>query len=159
MSVKKTNTLNRFLGNLNRYKKSIDTDKIADVIGDIGSNVAREEYSTSSVIPNEIRKEIIGNSVEIIAVGEKLAFSEFGTGILGEGTYQGELPSKSLKLQFESPQGVQQSTDGWEYNYRKKQQQTTKDWAGFPAKAHMFNTSQRLQNELGEQIKKTIKGE
>lgn len=157
------NNLNRFLGNLKRYKKAIDVEKIYTIVGNVGEDIAKEEYSNSGVSPNSISHTVDNNTVEIIASGEHLAFTEFGTGVVGEGSYQGNLPNASMKLQFESPKGVQQSTDGWEYNYRAKQSkekgETIKDWKGFPAKAQMFNTSQRLQNELGENIRKFVKGE
>ena len=158
MAVIKKNTLNRFKNNLKKYNQKLNSNEITETIGDIAISVTREEYSISGVTPNDIRQEMNGTSVEIIAVGEQLPFSEFGTGLIGEGSYQGELPSQSMKLRFESPTGVQQSTDGWVYNYRKKQEQTSKDWTGSPAKAQMFNTSVRLQNELGEQINTKIKG-
>ena len=86
-----------------------------------------------------------------------MAFSEYGTGVVGKGTYEGELPTQ--KLEFESPSGVQQSTEGWQYNYRKEQGQTEMDWTGFRANAQMFKTSRRLQTELPSEIMKEIKGE
>lgn len=160
MAIVRKNDLNKFLKSLSKSGKSIKPNEIADIVGDVGINVAREEYAITGVTPNEIRKEINGNQVEVVAVGEHLAFTEFGTGVLGEGTYSGNLPEKSVKLQFESPKGIQQSTDGWVYNYRKKQNPDTvqKDWAGMTAKAQMFNTSQRLRGQLGEEIKSNLKG-
>lgn len=160
MAVVVKNDLNRFLKNLSKYRNSMDTSKVSEIIGDIGVKIANEEYATSGVTPTEIRKEVNDNQVEIVAVGEHLAFTEFGTGIVGENTYQGNLPDESIKLQFESPKGVEQSTDGWVYNYRKKQNPdtVTKDWTGMKAKAQMFNTSQRFKEQAGEEIKNFIKG-
>jgi hypothetical protein len=159
MVIVRKNDLNKFLKGLSKSGKSIKPNEIADIVGDVGINVAREEYAITGVTPNEIRKEVNGKQVEIVAVGEHLAFTEFGTGVLGEGTYSGNLPEKSVKLQFESPKGIQQSTDGWVYNYRKKQNpdKVEKDWNGTPAKAQMFKVSERLQKHLGEEIK-NLKG-
>lgn len=160
MAIVIKNDLNKFLKSLSKSGKSIKPNEIADIVGDVGINIARQEYAITGITPNEIRKEINGNQVEIVAVGEHLAFMEFGTGVLGEGTYSGDLPEKSVKLQFESPKGIQQSTDGWVYNYRKKQNpdKVEKDWKGMPAKAQMFNSSQRLSEQLGEEIKNNLKG-
>lgn len=160
MAIIRKNNLNKFLERLSKSGKSINPNGIADIVGNVAVNVTKEEYAITGVAPNEIRKEINGNQVEIVAVGEHLAFTEFGTGVLGEGTYSGDLPAKSVKLQFESPKGIQQSTDGWVYNYRKKQNpdNVEKDWKGMPAKAQMFNASQRLSEQLGEEIKNNLKG-
>lgn len=164
MGFVKKNTLNHFLNSVRLYNKKIDSSEITEVVGQIGVKIAQEEYAggtTADENPTgqDIRAEIRDGGVDINAYGEKLAFSEFGTGIMGRGTYQGELPNASVKLEFESPKGVQQSTNGWQYNYRKEQGQTIKDFTGRPAKAQMFNTSQRLQSELSEEIRKFIKGD
>ena len=158
MSFVKKNGLNHFLNSIKKYNKHINQSKITEVVGEIGVDIAKAEYvgDSESSTDRDIRYEINGDNVEIIARGEKLAFSEFGTGVLGQGTYEGNLPSASMKLMFESPKGVQQSTDGWEYNYRaeqaKKKGVVLKDFRGRPAKAQMFNTSLRLQSELGGKI-------
>lgn len=155
--VEVKNGLGEYLERLKKYKGRFKSDKITRLVGSIGVETAREEYSASGVNPTDLRAEVRDNGVDIVATGEHLAFSEYGTGVVGSGTYEGELPTQTLK--FESPQGVEQSTEGWQYNYRKEQGQTDKDWTGFVANAQMFKTSRRLQEELHSEIRKEIKGE
>lgn len=155
--VKVKNGLDRYLEKLKKHKGRYSESKITRLVGTIGVQTAREEYSASGVSPTSLRAETREGGVDIVATGEHLAFSEYGTGVVGKGTYEGELPTQ--KLEFESPSGVQQSTEGWQYNYRKEQGQTEMDWTGFRANAQMFKTSRRLQTELPSEIMKEIKGE
>ena len=152
--VKLKNGLGGFLKRLKGYEK-LDTSDIADAVGEIAKESAEMEYAQSGVAPTRIDVESKQNQVEIVAVGEHLAFSEFGTGIVGSGTYGGELPTR--ELQFESPKGIQQSTDGWQYNYRKEQGQTEKDWKGFTAKAQILKTANRLEQDLAKEVAKRLK--
>lgn len=155
--VEVKNGLSEYLERLKKYKNRFKSEKITRLVGSIGVETAREQYSASGVTPEDLRAEVRDNGVDIVATGEHLAFSEYGTGVVGSGTYEGELPTQTLK--FESPQGAEQSTEGWQYNYRKEQGQTERDWTGFRANAQMFKTSRRLQEELPSEIRKEIKGE
>lgn len=151
------NGLDNYLSKLKSHVGKYKINKISKNIGSIGKKIAQEEYAQTGVKPESITTNIINNSVEIVAKGEHLAFSEYGTGVRGEGTYDGILPTETLS--FESPIGVQQTTKGWEYNYRKKQGKTQKDWTGFVAKAQMWKTSRRLQEEMPIKIKNELKGD
>lgn len=153
MAVKR-NTLASYLGKLNAYKKKIKPKEILDTIGEIGVETARNQYGGEAKNISAVRGD---DSVEIIAKGEQLAYMEFGTGVSGRGTYEGDLPTE--RLEFESPKGVKQSTKGWQYNYRKEQGQTDKDWKGARANAQMFNTARELERELPSKIANKIKGE
>ena len=152
--VKLKNGLGNFLKRLKNYEK-LDTSKIVGAVGEIAKESAETEYAQSGVTPTRIDVETKQKQVEIVAVGEHLAFSEFGTGVVGKGTYGGELPTQ--ELQFESPKGVQQSTDGWQYNYRKEQGQTETDWKGYTAKAQMLKTADKLQQELAKEVAQRLK--
>lgn len=154
MAVVKKNTLGRYVEKLLRYKGKLKQDKIAEMVGEIGVETARNQYGGNSVNVSAVRNN---KGVEIVAKGEKLAYMEFGTGITGKGSYSGDLPTETLE--FESPKGVKQSTKGWQYNYRKEQGQTDKDWIGDSAKAQMFNTARELERELPSKIKEKIKGD
>ena len=151
------NGLDKYLQKVMPYKRKFNADKILRLVANISVDIASAEYEKTGVKPQFIQADISEQGVELMAKGEHLAFSEYGTGVVGSGTYEGELPTQTLK--FESPQGVEQSTEGWQYNYRKEQGQTDKDWTGFVANAQMFKTSRRLQEELPSEIRKEIKGE
>lgn len=154
MAIVKKNNLNRFSKRLMNYKGKINRDEIVELVGDIGVEIATDEYQGKI---NDIISIDSSNGAKIVAKGEKIAYMEFGTGVTGRNTYDGTLPTQ--KLVFESPKGVRQSTEGWQYNYRKEQGQTEKDFRGHVAEAQMFKTSQRLRTELPSKIKQKIKGE
>ena len=136
------------------YKGKINRDEIVELVGNIGVEIATDEYQGKI---NDITSIDSSNGTKIVARGEKIAYMEFGTGVTGRNTYDGTLPTQ--KLVFESPKGVRQSTEGWQYNYRKEQGQTEKDFIGHVAEAQMFKTAQRLRTELPSKIKQKIKGE
>lgn len=154
MAVVKKNNLARFVRKVSKYQGKINGGEIAEFIGDVGVSVAKEEYSGKNV---DVGAEVGRGTARIVARGDKIAYMEFGTGVTGKNTYDGQLPTQ--KLVFESPKGVKQSTEGWQYNYRKEQGKTDKDWIGHRAEAQMFKTSQRLKAELPEKIKQKIKGD
>ena len=156
--VEVKNGLSEYLERLKKYKNRFKSEKITRLVGSVGVETAREEYSASGVNPTDLRAEVRDDGVDIVATGEHLAFSEYGTGVVGSGTYEGNLPPETMILKFESA-GQDQETRGWQYNYRKEQGQTDKDWTGFVANAQMFKTSRRLQEELTSEIRKEIKGE
>lgn len=156
--IVKENDLNRFLKRIIKYNNQIEQSKIADIIGDIGVDIARNEYLGTQ--DTNIRAEKTDEGVDICAYGKELAFAEFGTGVMGKGTYDGKLPTMTLR--FESPKGIQQSTRGWEYNYRAEQAKQKgiiiKDFKGYPARAQMFKTGQKLRGSVGEKIVEYIRG-
>lgn len=158
MGVVKKNTLGRFLEkikNIDNYELSLSN--IADKVADIGLEIAQEEYAGTQV---DLSKAVNDNSVELVAKAKGIAYMEFGTGIIGEGQYKGNLPPKSMVLEFESPKGVPRKTEGWVYDYMKKLYYPDKpSFKGQKPQAQMFNTSRRIQKELSERIVKEIKGE
>ena len=159
--VKVKNGLDRYLEKLKKHKGRYSESKITRLVGTIGVQTAREEYSRTGVTPESLRAETREGGVDIVATGEHLAFSEYGTGVEGKKSkYEGQLPTETLT--FES-RGSQQTTQGWEYNYFKEQHKDENpnipDWTGVPANAQMFKTSRRLQIELPSEIMKEIKGE
>lgn len=163
--VEVKNGLGEYLERLKKYKNRFKSEKITRLVGSIGVETAREEYSASGVTPEDLRAEVRDNGVDIVATGEHLAFSEFGTGTTGKGTYEvdgekGKLPTQTLI--FDS-HGKEQQTQGWEYNYYKEQNKDINpnipDFTGIRANAQMFKTSRRLQEELPSEIRKEIKGE
>lgn len=136
-------------------------ERVAQRIADRGSEIAQSEYGERTVDIQVIQGEAEG-SRKIVAKGRGLAFDEFGTGLVGQGTYEGNLPTETIE--FESPKGSPQSTQGWEYYYPNPQTKVDGGWyagkvfhRGQPAKAQMFNTSVKLKDEIKEIAKGIIK--
>lgn len=148
--VKVRNTLDRFLQRLDKAQKK--RENIVENIAETAKQVAENYYAIDNAkTPVQISYVITGKHIKLTATGNGLAFREFGTGIRGKGTYDGTLPNEAFI--FESPKGVPQTTFGWQYNYRKEQGQTTKDWVGFESQAQMFNTAQDLRRIYSKNIK------
>lgn len=162
MSFIKKNGLNHFLEKIERYRVGISETNVPELVGRETVNIVVDKYNSTNVKPINVTKEINGSKVEVVAYGEKLAFAEFGTGITGKkGLYpETNLPDKSTKLVFESPKGVQQSTDGWEYNYRAEQAKQKgiqiKDFVGFEPQKQMLDSSIKIKEEMPSIIKKAI---
>ena len=136
-------------------------EKVAQRIAERGSEIAQSEYGERTVDIQVIQGEVKG-SRKIVAKGRGLAFDEFGTGLIGQGTYEGNLPTETIE--FESPKGSPQSTQGWEYYYPNPQTKVDGGWyagkvfhRGQPAKAQMFNTSIKLKDEIKDIAKGIIK--
>lgn len=143
--------------------KSFDNvcDKVAQRIAERGLEIAQSEYGERKVDIQVLPGDADGNR-KIVAKGRGLAFDEFGTGLVGQGTYGGNLPTETIE--FESPKGSPQSTPGWEYYYPNPKTKVDGGWyagkvfhRGQPAKAQMFNTSIKLKDEIGQIAKGIIK--
>lgn len=143
--------------------KSFDNvcERVAQRIAERGVEIAQDEYGERTVDIQVVQGEAEG-SRKIVAKGRGLAFDEFGTGLVGQGTYEGKLPTETIE--FESPKGSPQSTQGWEYYYPNPQTKVDGGWyagkvfhRGQAAKSQMFNTSVRLKDEIGQIAKGIIK--
>lgn len=161
MGVVKKNTLGNFLRKLDRVESyNFDREKIANDVAELGVKIAREEYDNSEGADVQVDAFVNNDSVDIVAQGVGLAFREFGTGRVGEGSgYPAEnLPTTDVPI-----------TGNWEYYYDSPHKVTVNGKEGWfygktftegqKAGMQMFLTSQRLQNELGEKIAQKIKGE
>lgn len=166
MVVVKKNTLGNFLSKLEKVEKfNFDKQNIIDKVQEFGEKVAREEYEGTKVVISSITDE---SSVTIKAEGKGIAYMEFGTGRIGDGTYEGQLPTEPLT--FESPKGNIpkdiHTTQGWEYDYDNPKTKIMGGWfyggtftMGQPAQAQMFNTAERLKKELAVEVGEKIIGE
>lgn len=154
------------MGDLKTFKSRLENfsknrtelaDKFANKIADRGVQIANEQYSGVSGVSISKLTSTQGKA-SIISTGEKVSFMEFGTGIMGKGTYVSwKLPKENIT--FESPKGQPQMTKGWQYDYRKEQGQTEHSHTGFAAQAQMFRTAQQLKQEMSQIVAKEIKGE
>lgn len=156
------NGLDNYLNRLKAHKGQVKLDMVCKEVANLGVEICAEEYAKTGVNPTSITANINNNSVNLIAHGSHLAFSEYGTGLVGEGTYEGDLPTQTLI--FESPKGEQQSTQGWEYYYNNPKTKIMGGWfygnnftQGQKAQAQMWKTSRRLREEMPKQIKEKLK--
>ena len=128
------NDLQSFADKLKNYKAQGDlADKVLDNVLKKGEEIAREQYAISNkgTVINSKGKEVqssitissskSGNTGKIISTGSQVAYLEFGTGVNGEGTYDGKLPTEPIT--FDDNSGKTWTTQGWEYHYRYNQTQ------------------------------------
>lgn len=163
-----TSGLKRFISKVSKYRHMENlADEIAEKVAERGVEIAREKYFATNVEITNQSSEIKGQR-RIIVKGKGLAFLEFGTGLVGKGTYPDESKLPKETISFESPKGVPQSTDGWQYYYPNPKTKKDGGWyagkvfhRGQTAGAQMFDTAQQLRAEMGdigkEKIKEAIK--
>lgn len=122
--------------------KNLNNDEIVMAIAEKGKDIAQDRFGASVTVETES----LGSGKAIIsAKGSQVSFIEFGTGLQGEGTYQGELPTQDIT--FIARNGKEHTTDGWVYNYFVKDiDKNAKDHKGFVALAPMWRTANDLRN-------------
>jgi hypothetical protein len=154
-----------FKNKLERYKSinSKFANEVLDAVLTRAEQIARQEYAGFAV---EIGREMTSAGVgRLYAKGDGIAYIEFGTGLVGEqsGYPKDKLPKE--KLQFESPKGSPQQTDGWEYYYDNPETKIMGGWffgktftQGKKAGMQMYRTSQQLKREIATIVKNKIEG-
>lgn len=97
--------LNNFRQKLQKYSNFADyTAKLISAIVDRGVEIAKEEYA--GVADVKIDYDITPLGGKIIAIGDQIAYLEFGTGEYAKGTYEGKLPTEGVPI-----------TGKWDYYY------------------------------------------
>lgn len=141
------------LTGLNNFKKRLENistqtlaEKIVKALCEYGANYAQGMYGGGSIIVSAENMSSVGGS--IIAKdskGEKatIGYLEFGTGVKGEGSYTGTLPTQNID--FVSPSYGQITTNGWQYYYAYQQGLSQKQWQGSQAQSQMWNTAKYLR--------------
>lgn len=153
------NDLDRFLQRINKIEKI--WEKALDLMLDKGKTLLVEFGITLDKISTE--KE--GTHAYLSVTDEEIAFIEFGFGVEGSGTYEGELPNEPIT--FETSDG-QHTTQGWVYYYDSKFKATVngvKGWyyngefvTGEPAKQPLWNTAKELRAYMQNGLIKDLKG-
>lgn len=149
-----------------QFLEKITTDiaKCAlESILETGEEIAKSKYAGKGISVYTDANEYNG---EIIANGEHVAYLEYGTGVRGKGSYQGELYDDQISFTPTNQPGGNNETitlDGWTYNYRKEALGwTEKDYVGQVAGQQMFDTSEELidyiedKNGLAMDIKEKV---
>lgn len=167
-------------GGLNRFAKRLESNSsdnfanvVANAIAEEGEKIATDKYLGTSVqvIPHS---EAVNGETSIIARGEGIAYMEFGTGLVGDGTYPdaSKLPKETLTFESPKPKKGEPSnpenihtTNGWEYYYDNPKTKVLGGWfygktftRGQPAQAQMFYTSKELRDKIPEIVKGEIGG-
>lgn len=106
--------LYNFRQKLQKYSNStVYTAKLISAIVDKGVEIAREEYAGVAGVKIDYEKTPLGG--KIIAIGDQIAYLEFGTGEYAKGTYKGTLPMTGVPL-----------TGSWTYYYSSPYKRTAK---------------------------------
>jgi hypothetical protein len=151
--------LDNFKRKLNFLKKKNWEDFINDIlekICSVGIEYASSLYSGDIQVSKQIVEK--GKSAKIIAEGNKIAYLEFGTGEMGRGSYEGQLPD--ITLRFHSNRlGQDVELNGWTYSYANYLNPEQQMWQGFEAKAQMWKTSQYLKKIIPQIIREVAKSE
>lgn len=161
----KSKALDNFQKRLESFSKLKNINQtLADKIAERGVELAKENYSGYERVSVDKQETEKPGKMQIIAKGKGLAFVEFGTGNTGEGTYPDKDMLPKDTIEFESPKGTPQKTQGYVYYYPNKKTKVNGGWyangvfhKGQRAKAQMFYTSQQIRRECGEIVKETIR--
>jgi hypothetical protein len=148
--------LNNFRQKLQKYSNFTDyTAKLISAIVDKGVEIAREEYARVADVKIDYEKSPLGG--KIIAIGDQIAYLEFGTGKYAY--YDGKLPQtgvpitdkwtyyypSSHKRKVKKPQSKYFGLEGWFYTDEKRGSTFT---IGQKAGNQMYRTFKRLREEL-----------
>lgn len=158
-SCVKKNTLNNYLQKLKNISKIEFGETVANVIVQKGVEYAQKEYSGSK--HTKIEGEVKDTKGTITASRKGIAYIEYGTGLVGKGTYpQENLPKSGVPI-----------TGNWEYFYLPSKSKNVEEgtWTfggtttrGRVAGMQMYRTAKSLENyikqgELVEDLRKEIR--
>lgn len=153
----KKNNLQRYLQKLENVSKINIAETTASILVEKGVEYAQQEYAGSK--HTEIQGEVKDTNGTITASREGLMFIEYGTGLVGKGTYQGETPTSGVPI-----------TGQWEYFYDSPHKnRELGGWffgntftRGRVAGMQMYRTAKSLKNyitdgELKQDLRKEIR--
>lgn len=161
--VVRQNDLNRFYGKLYNIRNVAET--ATELIADNGEKIAKSEYAGINSV--QVTKDIDENNAVISASGDSVAYIEYGTGLVGQGTYKGDLPTQTLTFESPKDSGRINTTQGWEYYYDNPQTKVLGGWffgrgyanftRGQVAGNQMFNTAKSLREYIKTDLAKDIR--
>ena len=155
------NDLQSFADKLKNYKKKDDlAKKVTDKISSKGAEIAKRNWGggvTISVRGNKTQKSIVVTDQD--KKNPTIAYREFGTGIKGKGTYEGNLPDQPITFTTKyNGEDTSVTVPEWIYNYRKDHLHwTEQDWQGMVAQMPMFNTAKELREYIKTELVKDIR--
>lgn len=137
-----------------KFLNSNYKDEIANKFAEVGVKIAQQYYGGSHI--QVYAEPAVDGKSAIVAEGKGVGYMEFGTGVVGEQAgYQGNLPTRPLTFYS---RGASRITEGWQYNYAKKQGITGFDWKGTAPQAQMFKTAQDLEADKGNIVARILNG-
>ena len=164
----KRNDLDRYYSKLQNIKGDVLQQNALELLVDKGMSEAQTEYGGTHF---EVASEVDDKNARIIASGSGIAYDEYGTGLVGEGTYEGELPTQTLT--FISPKRKAgdtrpprvNTTQGWEYYYDNPETKFMGGWfmgkGGFTrgqvASMRMYRTAKSLKEYVHNGLAKDIR--
>lgn len=152
--------LEHYMNALEKYKELLKNFyKAMEMICQEAQKYAQQEYSQYGRTDITVNYDNGGKRATISANGEQVAFYEFGTGRVGEGTYQGNLPTSDVPI-----------TSSWYYYYPSTAKRTSakgnEGWwwdntfqRGIQAEAEMYKTSQFIRQQARYIIQAYFKAE
>jgi hypothetical protein len=146
--------------------------KFVKAIVNEGKIIAMKEYGSSNITSVNVKSTYNKNGEGTIsAEGKGIAYIEFGTGTQGQNSNYPKEKLPTQTIEFESPKGSPQSTQGWEYNYDNPQTKKVNEdgelgWYfngqftdGRKAGMQMYRTSKELRSKLPSIAKKVMSKE
>lgn len=147
-SAIKLDGLRRYIERIDRYAVLLSRfHEIMELICQQAQEYAHNEYQSHERFDIQVHYDNNGKTASIYAYGDQVAFYEFGTGRVGENTYQGEKPTSGVPI-----------TDSWIYFYPSSAKRVTKSgtegwfWdnkfhRGIRAEAEMWETKEFIRRE------------
>ena len=147
-STIKLDGLKHYIESIERYSNLLKKfHEIMEMICQQAEEYARNEYQSHERFDIQVYYENKGKTASIYAYGDQVAFYEFGTGRVGENTYQGNLPTSDVPI-----------TSSWYYFYpstaKRVSSKGTEGWwwdntfqRGIQAEAEMWKTSQFIMQQ------------
>lgn len=139
------------------------SQEVLRTVAESGRAYAQAQYASDGDIA--VGVEAKGNHASIIAQGEQVLYKEFGTGKVGEGTYQGNLPTQTFVFESPTGSGEIQRTQGWEYFYPNARTKRGDAWyhkgqryIGERAGGQMWKTREYVRVLLKQSMTEKIKG-
>lgn len=140
--------LKHYIESIERYSNLLmKFHEIMEMICQQAQDYALNEYKSHERFDIQVHYDNNGKTASIYAYGDQVAFYEFGTGRVGENTYQGNKPTSGVPI-----------TDSWIYFYPSSAKRVTKSgtegwfWdkkfhRGIRAEAEMWETKEFIKQE------------
>ena len=151
------NGLQNFANKLKNYKAQGDlAERVVEKVANKGVEIARNKWGNQANVIQRgdgLKRSIV--AVDNNKINPSIAYTEFGTGIQGEGKYEGKLPTQNIS--FTDKNGLEWTTQGWEYHYRYNQTQQGEPFKGQIPKMPMLNTAKELREYINTDLAKDIR--
>lgn len=144
MVTVKRNDIKKFSNKLWRITSQDYKRQLLITLCNLGTKYAQELYGSSSIVVDYQIDEKTGFAT-ITAQGDQIAYIEFGTGEMGRGAYEGELPTQLISF-HSNAYDVDVTVHGWTYSYARELGLTETPWKGNAPKAQMWKTAQYLRS-------------